>query len=68
MLTTTAETDAVRDAARVFLASSFGITNYEIETVDAGRVVARMLPVREINRATVLSDSLTERRKIRSIG
>ena len=42
-----AEADAVRDSARAFLASSFGVSSDEIETIDNGHVMVRTLAARD---------------------
>jgi hypothetical protein len=42
-----AEANGIRDSARTFLASSFGVSSQEIETIDDGRVMARTLAARD---------------------
>jgi hypothetical protein len=43
MLLPPAGADAIRDSARAFLATSFGVSSHEIETIDDGHVMARTL-------------------------
>jgi hypothetical protein len=52
LLVARAETD--RDSARAFLASSFGISSDELDTIDGGHVVARTLAVRDPREVTTL--------------
>jgi hypothetical protein len=47
LLLQSAETDGIRDSARAFLASSFGVGSHEIEAIDAGHVMARTLAARD---------------------
>jgi hypothetical protein len=47
LLLPSAEADGVRDSARAFLVSSFGVSSQEIEAIDHGYVMARTLPARD---------------------
>ena len=47
LLLPSAQADGVRDSARAFLVSSFGVSSQEIEAIDHGYVMARTLPARD---------------------